>query len=170
MGESTEKYQETTSTKGKTQWKHQIIKEDKRISILWASQHVILTFQGEVEARHPLILKLGLIQGTLSGDEASTEEQPKWLTYAHKLFHDCLAGYHISRKVWTYCIRYLNFQFSISFLNVCILFQAQISNDIFFIFLQRDAKLIFFWKFNITKFPCQELRYLRNVNGKLYLP
>ena len=71
------------------------------------------TFQGEVEARHPLILKLGLIQGTLSGDEASTKEQPKWLTYAHKLFHDCLAGYHISRKVCTCCIRYLNFQFSI---------------------------------------------------------
>ena len=61
-------------------------------------------FQSDVEARHPLILKLGLIQGTLSCHEASTDEQPKWLTYAHKLFHDCLAGYHISRKVSAYFI------------------------------------------------------------------
>ena len=56
-------------------------------------------FQADVKARHPDILKLGLIQGTLSGEDASTAEQPKWLTYAHKLFHDCLAGYHISRQV-----------------------------------------------------------------------
>ena len=62
------------------------------------------SFQSDVESGHGDILKLGLIHGRLNAEEASTEEQPKWLTYAHKLFHDCLAGYHISRKVFTYFV------------------------------------------------------------------
>ena len=89
----------------------------------------MLRFQSDVEERHPGILKLGLIQGTMDGEEASTEQKPTWLTYAHKLFHDCLAAYHISRKV--ICLSYSipNFHFDsifklieLHFMNVSSLY------------------------------------------------
>ena len=43
------------------------------------------------------ILKLGLLFGSLQGDEASVDEQPEWLTFAHKLFQDFAAGFYISK-------------------------------------------------------------------------
>ena len=43
------------------------------------------------------ILKLGLLFGSLEGDEASVDEQPEWLTFAHKLFQDFAAGFYISK-------------------------------------------------------------------------
>ena len=43
------------------------------------------------------ILKLGLLFGSLISDEASVDEQPEWLTFAHKLFQDFAAGFYISK-------------------------------------------------------------------------
>ena len=43
------------------------------------------------------ILKLGLLFGSLQGDEASVDEQTEWLTFAHKLFQDFAAGFYISK-------------------------------------------------------------------------
>ena len=43
------------------------------------------------------ILKLGLLFGSLQGDEALVDEQPEWLTFAHKLFQDFAAGFYISK-------------------------------------------------------------------------
>ena len=43
------------------------------------------------------ILNLGLLFGSLQGDEASVDEQPERLTFAHKLFQDFAAGFYISR-------------------------------------------------------------------------
>ena len=57
------------------------------------------------------ILKLGLLFGSLEGDEASVDEQPEWLTFAHKLFQDFAAGFYISKTkvnvtVLKHCKRY----------------------------------------------------------------
>ena len=43
------------------------------------------------------ILKLGLLFGSLQGEKASVDEQPEWLTFAHKLFQDFTAGFYISK-------------------------------------------------------------------------
>ena len=81
-----------------------------------------------MESGHGDILKLGLIHGTLNAEEASTEEQPKWLTYAHKLFHDCLAGYHVSRKVfhcWKLAKDFYLFTGKNYFLQIVYIFTAR---------------------------------------------
>ena len=49
-------------------------------------------FQTEVVKARGDILKLGLLHGTLYDEEASVDEQPEWLTYAHKLFQDFMAA------------------------------------------------------------------------------
>ena len=43
------------------------------------------------------ILTLGLLFGSLEGDEASVDEQPEWLSYPHKLFQDFVAGFYVSK-------------------------------------------------------------------------
>ena len=43
------------------------------------------------------ILKLGLLFGSLEGDEASVDEQPEWLSYPHRLFQDFVAGFYVSK-------------------------------------------------------------------------
>ena len=43
------------------------------------------------------ILNLGLLFGSIQGDEASIDEQQEWLTFAHNLFQDFAAGFYISK-------------------------------------------------------------------------
>ena len=43
------------------------------------------------------ILKLGLLFGSLEGDEASVDEQSQWLSYPPKLFQDVVAGFYVSK-------------------------------------------------------------------------
>ena len=62
--------------------------------------HVIDFFNNVYSYSYVLqdILKLGLLFGSLEGDEASVDEQPEWLTFAHKLFQDFTGGFYISKN------------------------------------------------------------------------
>ena len=67
-------------------------------------------FQTEVAKAKGEILKLGLLHGTLYDEEASVDEQPEWLTYAHKLFQDFMGGYYACKKFQRDCskVKYFN--------------------------------------------------------------
>ena len=44
------------------------------------------------------ILKLGLLQSARFFEEVSHHGHQVWLTYPHKMFQDCLAGYFCSKQ------------------------------------------------------------------------
>ena len=47
----------------------------------------------------PDLVKLGLLHGSLSADEASLEEQPEWLSFSHKLLQEFMGGYFACKYV-----------------------------------------------------------------------
>ena len=61
------------------------------------NQHFHL-LQTEIRKINKDLLKLGILQGT-SNEEASMDEQPEMMTFAHKLFHEYWAAYYASRRL-----------------------------------------------------------------------
>ena len=59
---------------------------------------VFYFWQSDIRKISEDIFKLGILHGT-SNEEASVDEQPEMMTFAHKLFHEYWAAYYASKRL-----------------------------------------------------------------------
>ena len=60
--------------------------------------NMFLLFQDELEKISPLLLKLGLLFQT-GTDTASTRNQPTYLSFHHKIFHEYSGAYFVNKTI-----------------------------------------------------------------------
>ena len=69
------------------------------VTFVSKSDGAVMYFQDDVAKAGAVLLKLGLLHGSLLADEASLDEQPDWLTYPHKLFQEFMGGYYAALRI-----------------------------------------------------------------------
>ena len=72
-------------------------------------------FQSDVESKSKDILKLGLLQADMSPQKAHTGilEQPKWLTFPHKIFQDLFNAFYIESRGEVSTMHFLRLVYSL---------------------------------------------------------
>ena len=60
---------------------------------------LLFCIQDEVTSISPDLLKLGLVHGTHWEEEATLQEEPRWLAYPHRIFQEYWAAYYASQRL-----------------------------------------------------------------------